>query len=535
MTQLALVLDLAHATIEQIEATPRVLTLSLTMNTSESCCPLCGHASHRVHSRYVRTLQDVPCGGKVLRLLVHVRRFFCTNSHCVRKIFAERLPDLTTVYARRTTRCTQALTELAFALGGKAGADVGGHLGLPSTRTTLLRLLRRTSCSSEAVPRLLGVDEFAFRRGKTYGTILVDLERGTPVDLLADKHAKTFAAWLKEHPGVQLISRDRAGEFALGAAQGAPEAIQVADRFHLLRNLAEVIEQFLGRHRKALKQIHLVVQPSSSPSAFPRHIRPDRERRKQRARAVLVERYEAVQRLVAQGMSLSAIARQLHLARGTVIRYARAEHFPERPEQPARPGLLAAYETYLKTRFLQGERNGVGLWRELVADGYTGSRMTVERFLLGLRVMEQQGREIAPTTSTKEMTPHRVVGLMLRPDEKQTKEEKIVLKQVCQLHSDVDQVQRLFQHFIQMVRQRRGEDLEQWLDAAFSSGIAELRSFVNKLRQDQQAVQAGLVLKWNNGVVEGHVNRLKLLKRSMYGRANFDLLRVRVLHHRKWA
>jgi transposase len=147
--------------------------------------------------------------------------------------------------------------------------------------------------------------------------------------------------------------------------------------------------------------------------------------------------------------------------------------------------------------------------------------MTVERFLLGLRAMQQQGQEISTTATTKQMTPHRVVGLMLRPEEEQTEEEKLALRQVCQLHPSINQAYLLFGHFTRMVRERRGAELEQWLDAAFHCGIPELRSFVNKLRQDQVAVQAGLILKWNNGVVEGHVNRLKFLKRSMDGRANF--------------
>lgn len=206
-----------------------------------------------------------------------------------------------------------------------------------------------------------------------------------------------------------------------------------------------------------------------------------------------------------------------------------------RPESPARPGILAPYETYLRARWHEGERNAVGLWRELIADGYSGSRMTIERFLLGLRAQEQQGIPISKGATTTEMTPRRVVGLMLRPQEEQTEEEKRVLRHVRQLHPSVGQAHDLFQQFLQMARERHGEDLEHWMHSAFHSGIPELRSFVNKLRQDQAAVQAGFVLKRNNGVVEGHVNRLKFLKRSMYGRANFDLLRVRVLHHRKWA
>jgi transposase len=535
MIQPTLLLGLpAHLRLDQIEITPQTLILSLAVETAEAVCPLCQQVSQRVHSHYTRKLQDLPCTGKALRLLVFVRRFFCENEACARKIFAERLPELTSVYARRTTRGREQLAELGFAQGGKAAAALSAFLGMECSRMTILRILRKEPVPAPETPQMLGVDDWAFRRNKTYGTILINLEDGIPVDLLPDRQAVTLEAWLKNHPGVQLISRDRGGEFARGARQGAPEALQIADRFHVLRNLAEVAEKVLGKHRQALKSIHLVTTPAAT-SVLQRHLRPEREQRKQRARTVLVERYEAVQLLVKQGLSHKEISRQLHLHRDSVIRYARAETFPERAEQPARPGILAPYETYLRTRWIEGERNAVGLFRELTARGYMGSRMTIERFLLGLRRMQQQGMEVSQTATSVELTPRRGVGLMLKRPIDLTNEESMALRQVCQIHPQVKRLNTLFQHFTQMLRDRRGEELDQWLQTAFHAGIPELRAFVRKLRQDQQAVQAGLVLKWNNGIVEGHVNRLKFLKRSMYGRANFDLLRLRVLHHRKCA
>jgi transposase len=536
MIQPTLLLGLpAHFRLEQIEMTLQTLTLSLAVETPEAACPLCQQISHRVHSHYTRTLADLPCVGKTLRLLVLVRRFFCGNQACVRKIFAERLPELTSVYARRTTRCKEALIEFGFALGGTAAASLSAHLGLPSNRMTILRMLRQLPPAAVPTPKMLGVDEWAYRRGKKYGTILIDLESATPVDLLPDRQAATLAAWLEKHPGVQLISRDRAGEFALGARKGAPQAIQIADRFHVLRNLADVVEKVLAKHRQALSRVHLVTAPTASPSPLLRHVRPERERRRQQARTMFLERYEAVQQLVKQGISHSEISRRLHLHRDSVIRYARAETFPERVERPTRPGILAPYETYVRTRWAEGERNAMGLFRELTARGYGGSRMTIERFLLGLRRMEQEGIQVSKTATSVQLTPRRAVGLMLSRATDLTEEERMALEQVCQIHPQVKHFNALFQQFAQMLRERRGEELDQWLYAAFHSGIPELQAFVKKLRQDQQAVQAGLILKWNNGVVEGHVNRLKVLKRSMYGRADFDLLRLRVLHHRKCA
>jgi transposase len=429
------------------------------------------------------------------------------------------------------------LSALGLALGGKAGAQLGAKLGMPTSRMTILRVLRHMASPPEVTPRILGVDEWAYRRGKKYGTILVDLERSVPVDLLADQSATTFAAWLRSHPGVQVISRDRAGEYALGARQGAPEAIQVADRYHLIRNLADVGERILAHHRKALKQVRLVSGSASRVPSVVRYLRPDRERTKQHKRQARVERYEAVRQLYAGGMSMQQIARSLHLNRKTVAQWVKAETFPELLRTARRPSILIPYVPYLQARYLAGERNGVGLFREVVACGYPGSRMTVERFLQGLRALEQQGVPIRSVTpATVELTPRRAIGLMLRRREDLTEEETATLKQACQVHPQVQQTQMLLQEFVSMLRERRGVDLEQWIAMAFHCGIAEWRSFVRKLRQDQAAVQAGLTLKWNNGPVEGHINRLKLLKRSMYGRAGFALLRQRVLdHHRKCA
>lgn len=477
----------AHLRLNQIEIAPQTLILSLAVETAEAACPLCQQVSHRVHSRYTCTLADLPSAGKALRFLIVVHRFFCENEACPRKIFAERLPELTKVYARRTTRGTETLAELGFALGGKAAAALSQYLGLKSSRMTILRILRHIPSPVVQTPNMLGVDDWAFRRSKTYGTILINLEDGSPVDLLPDRQAATLETWLKNHPGVQLISRDRGGEFARGARQGAPEALQIADRFHVLRNLAEVAEKVLGKHRQALKNIHLVTTPSTI-SALQRHLRPEREQRKQRARAKLVERYEAVQLLVKQGISHKEISRRLHLHRESVIRYARAETFPERAERPTRPVILAPYETYLRTCWVEGERNAVGLFRELTDRGYTGSRMTIERFLLGLRRMEQQGIEVKQAATSVELTPRRAVGLMLRSGIELDEEERMALRQICQTHPQVKRLNALFQQFAQMLRDRRGEDLDQWLRAAFHSGIPELRAFVRKLRQDQQAV-----------------------------------------------
>jgi transposase len=533
MISLSLLFELPGMSVDQLEVETETITIKTHVEACEAACPICHTLAQRVHSHYTRTLHDVPCGTKALRLVVQVRRFFCDQETCPRQIFAERLPALTQVKARATTRFVRGLAEVGFALGGRAGAQLGAVLGWRQSRSSILRTLRRLPEPKRATPRLLGVDDWAFRRRAIYGTMLLDLEMHTPVDLLPDRTAQTLAAWLKAHPGVQLISRDRAGEYAQGAKKGAPKAVQAADRFHLTKNLSEVVERILSHHRQALREIRFKPRSprSSSPLAV-RYLRPDRKLRKQEVLQAKLARAEQIRGLLAQGMTQLAVARQLHLNRKTVALYAKVQSIMP-VLQPARAGILAPFTRYLSTRWQAGERNGVGLYREIVAQGYTGSRMTVERFLLGLRDLERQGQLPAVLSAPIELTPHRAVGLLLKRAEERTEEETQALLRVGQIHPDLLRTQLLMQQFLQMLRERHGHELDQWLAAAFHSGIPEWRAFVRKLRQDHDAVQTGLILKWNNGPVEGHINRLKFVKRSMYGRANFDLLRFRVLHHRK--
>jgi len=258
MISLSVLFDLPGMSIDQVEVDGETITLETHVEASQAPCPLCHTLAQRVHSHYSRTLHDVPYGTKALRLVVRVRRFFCDQKDCPRKVFAERLPAFTQVHARTTTRFQRGLVEIGMALGGRAGARLGARQGWRQSRSSILRLLRQIPEPKAKTPRLLGVDDWAFRRGSIYGTLLLDLENHKPVDLLTDRKAETLANWLLAHPGVQLISRDRAGEYAQGATKGAPHAVQVADRFPITKNLSEVVERILSPHRQALRQFRFV-------------------------------------------------------------------------------------------------------------------------------------------------------------------------------------------------------------------------------------------------------------------------------------
>jgi len=424
---------------------------------------------------------------------------------------------------------------------------------MPTGRSTLIRLVRQAPLPPPADPRVLGVDDWAWRRGQRYGSILVDLERRRPVKLLSDRTAESLTAWLREHPGIDVISRDRAGAYADGARQGAPAAVQIADRFHLLANAGELLERVLGSRRTALRQAAAVVDQAISQSRplgaehvaaspLPEGKLRAQERRQER-RAQRLARYDAVVALHQQGHSHAAIGRQTGLGRRTVRRYLRAGAFPERAAAPARPTMLAPYEAYLRTRWMEGCHNAQQLWREIRGRGFTGQAANVRRFLArwrpepgrpGPTIRQDQAHDAPPTLPARQPTPvpspRQARWLLLRAVETLTPDERTYRAALLDAEPTVREVQQLVAGFETLVRRRDAPGLIAWLERADASSVPEVRSFATGLRRDRAAVDAALSSPWSNGQTEGQINRLKVLKRQMYGRARLDLLEKRFLY-----
>jgi transposase len=478
-----------------------------------------------------------------------VRKFFCENPACPRRIFAERLVGLTQAQARRTNRQREVLTAIAFAVGGEAGARLAHKLGMPISPDTLLRLIRRDADAAVTTPTVLGVDDGALHKGLTYGTILVDLARHRPVDLLPDRASGSLAAWLRAHPGVAIITRDRAGAYAEGARAGAPDATQVADRWHLVDNLADTMEAILRAKAACLKAAAAALwdhPPAGEQSRSPpeevyqgkrRHPQPERwrDRLDAAAEAGVARRranYERVRTLHAQGATVAQIARTLGIARMTVYRYLR-EGPPQRKRHSVhgQQRVLAPYEPYLLQRWAEGCHTATVFWREIREQGFAHSLTTVQRFVNQLRRdgPPPTGRPRTALTNPQGPPPRQVATLILRRPERRTDEQRAYLKLLTGEEPAIATAITLTADFLVMLRRRDGERFPEWLAAAEASGIDELVRFASKLREDVAAVQAGLTLRYSNGQTEGQVTRLKLIKRQGYGRANFDLLRKRVL------
>ena len=241
--------DPASLHLEAIYPAGSTITIALRTCRPTADCPNCGHVSERLHSWYRRTLTDLPWQGLAVQAELHTRRWRCSNPDCARQIFTERLPTVVAPCARRTVRLTEVVDALAFALGGEAGARVLAALGLPVSPDTLLNRVRAAASSDCPAPRVVGIDDWAWRKGNRYGTILVDLERHRVVELLPDREVETIVSWLRQQPGIEVIARDRGHVYIEAASTGAPQALQVADRWHLLNNLVAVVEESLLQHR----------------------------------------------------------------------------------------------------------------------------------------------------------------------------------------------------------------------------------------------------------------------------------------------
>lgn len=507
-------------------------------------CPVCGRAARRVHSRYTRKLADLPWQGSTVRWRLLARRLFCDTPGCPRRIFVERLQDVAAPYARNTGRLDSALSCIAFACGGEGGARLADDLGMPISPDTLLRRIRNSPSGRSTTPRVLGIDDWAKRKGQRYGTILCDLEQHRPIDMLDDRTAETLVGWLRAHPGVEVITRDRAGFYARGATDGAPRAIQVADRFHLMQNLRHALVRMLEHRHRHLVAIaretaatrQTVASTRSAPEPWqiapgPGPTRQSTQREVRRSRRL--ERYQKVIELHGTGISQRRIARQLGINRGTVGRYLRVGTFAERaPRKYARK--VDSFADYLRHLWMEGCHNAAQLARELRNRGFTGSYCSVRRYVAGWdRADANSADGTSPLQPPVAHPPsvNRLAWTLLNEPGTLDDDKRQFTETLFRKFPEISHVSMLAREFHDLARHRRGDALDDWIARASDHAVPrELRVFAQGLKSDYLAVKAAFTTDWSNGQVEGQVNRLKLIKRQMYGRAKFDLLRKRVLY-----
>jgi transposase len=542
---------------------PDLIVVALASCAGSAPCPICGQRSDRVHSRYRRVIADLPLCGRQLALILRLRKFLCPNAGCPRRIFCERVHGLAATHARSTTRLAQLQRMLGLALGGEPGSRLAGELAVPISGDTILRRVKAVPAEPETSYRFVGIDDFALRKGHTYGTILVDLQRGRVIDLFDGRDGAPVAAWLAFHSGIEIITRDRWAAYANACTAGAPKATQVADRFHLIGNIRELVERLFEQHASALDAVlepPLAVAPEpcvatiatpptpgipseqplvtgaptppGGPDGLPAPANetptppPPRASHPQQQRQ---DRFDEVRRLRQTGKSVRQIARELRMSRQTVINYQRRERCPDWNPGTRRPTRLDGLQAKVDAFIREGGRTATVLYRALKDQGCRSSYDAVRRFL----TRRLQAAGIAPARSSRG-PPH-----LRRPSARQLSFEFV---RRAEERSD-EAVQRmgkvspipalcgplaLADELLAMTRCESKTALADWLGRAAVSASGSVQSFAETLRTEAAAVQTALSTSWSNGPVEGQVNRLKLIKRSMYGRAGLPLLRARV-------
>ncbi len=503
----------AGLSVERFEVVDSVLLVTASARTREAACPSCVRPSRRWHSRYVRHVSDLPSSGRSVRLLLTARRFRCDITSCRRKIFAERFGDeVVAQRARRTGRMECIVHHLGLALGGRPAACFAQRLMMPVSNDTLLRVVRRRARSPRETLNVVGIDDFAFRRNHRYGSIVCDLERRRIVKLLPDREIATVAGWLSDHPEITVVSRDRGGGYGEATARALPNAAQIADRWHLMENASAA---FLDAVKKSMKSIRAaigatVVDPELLTSA--ERLQYEGYLRREETNAIITG-------LAADGVPVKGIVRRTGRSRGLVRQIVRGERTDV---FRTRQGSLDAYLPFLDTQWEAGCRNGAELWRRLRELGFCGSTRVVSEWATRRRRSERM------TTAQLHKVPsaRSIARLMTLKRDHLTKAETVMAAAIEAGVPTLADARSLIDRFQAMIRSRTVVDLDPWIADAGSSLLV---SFVRGIQNDLAAVRAAITEPWSNGQTEGQVNKLKLVKRQMYGRAKIDLLEARLL------
>ena len=541
-----------------------------------AACPDCGRVSDSLHSHYVRTLKDLPALGAPVLLKIRVGRWRCTGPRCKVRFFTGCLPGVAEFRARRTDRANVITQLIGYVLGGRPGERLSKRIGLPVSNDTLLRWLKKCAKPSLASAPVIGVDEWAKCKARTYGTIVVDLEHNTVIDVLDQHSSESVEQWLSAHPEIHTICRDRNGRYGKAARKGAPAAKQVADRFHLVQNLRETIERELALHRAHLRvtlasknapkeplPTATLLLGGRTPVARERTLPPARRlatqteisRQSRQNQQTLFDKFKILQ---ANGLKISVIAQQLGLNRRRFDKWAKQSQLPERNKMQPSPGSAETFREYLRQRWDAGYRNGKMLLDELQAMGYVGTYKSVGKVLAPWRcgnvAFESAANEreadltILPSPphnltdpAQRQISPQIAAALLTKPRPELTASQAEIvdaLKAGCPGYAAMRKLMMSFRAILKQPKLKPSKKkrtprtvtaLHRWMDRARVSGIALIRNFEQLLQRDILAVEAAVTEKWSNGPVEGQVNRLKTIKRQMYGRAGVELLRARLI------
>lgn len=505
--------------------------------TPKGVCPGCGLQSRQRHGWRHRRLQDFPAHGNAVTVDLRVCRWRCLCPACPRSTFSDQETSLARPFARLTSRVAVISNHMGHAAGGRPAERLLNRLGIRVSDDTILRHLLRVAHVGPPRARIIGIDDWSWRKSQNYGTIIIDLERRAVVDVLEDRDVVTCTDWLRRHPEVEIISRDRCGLYAQAARQGAPQAEQVADRFHIVQNLRMAIEEQMNLHGRATGRA--LLSDADSISTASNLLKSRLAHRKSRE-----EIYETISALRQQGLTCSEIGRRTGFPRRSVAKWLQFETPPDRKRAVLKRSSAWYFEEYLKQSWANGIRSGNALFSLIQERGYEGSLSNLQRLLAGWRRAEKQEQgdpigvhqilePVRDPETGHAISPVIAAALCIKPRGKLTAEQARKVEALKAGSPAFTTMRRLAMRFKGILHGRNADPLPTWIDDAIETDLAPIVRFARTLNRDIDAVRNAIEMQWSNGQAEGQINRLKTLKRAMYGRAGPNLLRARMLplHH----
>ena len=521
--------------VQNIEQSDGVFHVYATSSSEEGTCPYCGHKSKKVHSRYVRVIHDLSILGHRVIIYLGVRKFFCHNHKCDKATFAEQPGTEVFRYRRRTCRCEVAVARQGISTSSNSASRLLSLLGIPVSSSTVLRDLHRLCPSSYEDVREIGVDDWAWRKGVTYGSIVIDLKEGRPIDLLGDRETDSFREWMQCHGQVELVSRDRSTDYSSAIAALDKPVTEVADKFHLVKNIYDRFGKLIAEHyddyRRAVRKIEEVEEAFHETAAgkTPKPQNTD-------SRDIM---FKEVKELQSKGFKPTTISKKLGIARQTATKYCRMERLPARNSKLRNP--YYRYDKYVEQECAKGKSMS-SIFEEIKSQGFSGSLTPFYdhyKYLSnGYRGYGPNRRKPATKNSPKdersELVPIKALTAMIDKAirQKDMTEEETATLGILNTLGWFREMYNATERFYAIITGSDTTELIRWMKKYWKTSIATLKTFILGIMKDYKAVRNTIKLNVTNGITEGYVNKLKAVKRLMYGRAGIELLKNKlVLEH----
>ena len=537
--------DMPQMKVNHFESRQNGLIIFASSKTKGAPCPECGMLNYSVHDYYYRSVTDLPIFQKSTNIQMKTRKFRCKNSSCNRKVFSEQNSHVVR-YSRRTDRVSKLLNRLSIELTGKQGSQLTALLLMSVSASTLTRIALRQPLPEIKQPRVLGVDDWAYRKGVSYGTILIDMETSRPIDILPSREKKELENWLTKYPDVEIVTRDRASSYSSAINEVCPNSIQIADRFHLLMNLSDALDRYF----KSISQIIKKTITEKTNEILNDRINNDKIIGTKTPEILIVNDpqqindvsfnqrlciFKKVKELQSQGFSARKISRDLGISRSTVGSYFLQDALS--PKKNSKSTNIELFTSHILARLNEDGYQVKNIIDEITQLGYSGSQSQAYENINKLK--EQNGINTPDFAQIQRIRIPFVKPLHSRKlakyidrctDHIEDQDERTYMATLLDGIPEVRIVQKLVQIFKTMLNRGCG-NIRRWIDFIKESKykLSGLRNFANGLMRDIEAVENGINMHWSNGGVEGHVNRVKSKKRQMYGRAGFELLKRKVI------